>query len=78
MGDKDRGVIKEVMKKGKARLMERQLAWGRVTQWQARLEALEPGVQQLLQVGRCCSTLLLTHGHRDQRWCWHVLFGLCC
>ena len=54
MGDKDRAVIKEVMKKGKARLMERQLAWSRVAQWQARLEALEPGVQQLLQVSSGC------------------------
>ena len=51
MGDKDRAVIKEVMKKGKARLMERQLVWSKVTQWQARLEALEPDLQQLLEVG---------------------------
>ena len=59
--DKDRGVVKEVMKKGKAQLMERQLPWSRVTKWQARLEALEPEVQQLLEVclllcqlGGCC------------------------
>ena len=50
VGDKDRAVIKEVMKKGKARLMERQLVWSKVTQWQARLEALEPDLQQLLEV----------------------------
>lgn len=50
--DKDRALIKDVMKRGKAQLRERQVPWASVQRWHQRLEALEGDVQQLLQVRR--------------------------
>ena len=49
--DGDRPLIREVMKKGKAQLLERQLPWSQVQRWHKRVEAFEGDLQQLLQVG---------------------------